>query len=314
MTYRFPSMSSYATFMMLTLDHSLGGSRITLTTLPLRTHHHLGPSTLEVTMSIPIFQVDAFAERPFEGNPAGVCLLPAPADAAWMQHVAAEMNLAETAFPLAEGDGFRLRWFTPQTEVKLCGHATLATAHILWEQGILAPDQEARFETLSGLLTARRVDDRVELDFPARPSFPHPPDWADAVVGSLGITPVGIEMSAEDVLVEAADEAAVRSVRPDFATLRTLPARGVIVTSRSSDPRFDFVSRFFAPAVGVDEDPVTGSSHTVLVPYWASRMAKQSFTAYQASARGGILHLRLAGDRVRIAGQAVTVIQGELVV
>jgi PhzF family phenazine biosynthesis protein len=267
-----------------------------------------------MVMSIPIFQVDAFAEEPFKGNPAGVCLLPAPADAAWMQNVAAEMNLAETAFPLPEGDGFRLRWFTPKVEVKLCGHATLATAHVLWETGILGPDREARFQTLSGLLTARRDGALVELDFPARPPLPKPPEWADAVVGALGIKPVSIGMSAEDVLFEAADEEAVRSIKPDFATLRSLPARGVIVTSRSSDKRFDFVSRFFAPAVGVDEDPVTGSSHTVLVPYWAGRLGRTSFTAFQASARGGVLYLRLEGDRVRIAGSAVTVIRGEILV
>lgn len=263
-------------------------------------------------MSIPIFQVDAFTEEPFKGNPAGVCLLRGPADASWMQNVAAEMNLAETAFPLPEGDGFRLRWFTPKVEVKLCGHATLATAHILWEQGVLAPDREARFQTLSGLLTARRAGDLIELDFPARPPLPKPPDWVEAVVGALGIKPVYIGMSAEYVLFEAADEEAVRAIRPDFATLRSLPARGVIVTSRSSDKRFDFVSRFFAPAVGVDEDPVTGSSHTVLVPYWAGRLGRKSFTAFQASGRGGVLHLRLEGDRVRIAGRAVTVIKGEL--
>ena len=262
-------------------------------------------------MSIPIFQVDAFTEEPFKGNPAGVCLLRGPAEASWMQSVAAEMNLSETAFPLAEGGGFRLRWFTPKVEVKLCGHATLATAHILWEQGVLAPDREARFQTLSGLLTARRDGELIELDFPARPPLPKPPDWAEAVVGALGIRPVYIGMSAEDILFEAADEEAVRGVRPDFEALRSLPARGIIVTSRSSDKRFDFVSRFFAPAAGVDEDPVTGSSHTTLVPYWADRLGRTSFLAYQASARGGVLHLRLEGERVRIAGRAVTVIRGE---
>ncbi|MGZ5488014.1 MAG: PhzF family phenazine biosynthesis protein [Candidatus Aminicenantales bacterium] len=271
-------------------------------------------------MSIPIYQVDAFTEEPFKGNPAGVCLLPGPAnpvvadEASWMQSVAAEMNLAETAFPLREGDGFRLRWFTPKVEVKLCGHATLATAHILWETGLVPADRELRFQTLSGLLTARRDGGLIELDFPSRPPLPKPPDWADAVVGALGIKPVYIGMSAEDILFEAASEGAVRSVEPDFATLRSLPARGVIVTSRSADSRYDFVSRFFAPAVGVDEDPVTGSSHTVLVPYWAGRLGKTTFTAYQASARGGILHLRLDGDRVKIAGKAVTVIKGELLV
>jgi PhzF family phenazine biosynthesis protein len=263
-------------------------------------------------MGIPIYQVDAFTEEPFKGNPAGVCLLDVPAEASWMQNVAAEMNVAETAFPLPEGDGFRLRWFTPKVEVRLCGHATLAAAHVLWEEGILPKDREARFETLSGLLTARRQGPEIELNFPSRPVNSQPPDWAEAVVGALGIKPSFIGMSAEDILIEAADEEAVRTVEPDFATLRSLPARGVIVTSRSSDPNFDFISRFFAPAVGVDEDPVTGSSHCVLTPFWAQRLGKAAMTAYQASARGGVLRVRLDGDRVRIAGRAVTIIHGEL--
>jgi PhzF family phenazine biosynthesis protein len=265
-------------------------------------------------MGIPIFQVDAFTDEAFKGNPAGVCLLKATAEASWMQNVAAEMNLAETAFPLPEGNGFRLRWFTPKVEVRLCGHATLATAHVLWEQGILAPGEEARFETLSGLLTARRDGDLIELNFPSRPVRPQPPDWAEAVVGALGVKPSFIGMSAEDILIEVADEQAVRSLEPDFAVLRSLPARGVIVTSRSADARFDFVSRFFAPAVGVNEDPVTGSSHCVLTPFWSQRLGKASMTAYQASHRGGVLELRLDGDRVRIGGRAVTVIKGEITV
>ncbi|HOW84956.1 MAG TPA: PhzF family phenazine biosynthesis protein [Candidatus Aminicenantes bacterium] len=265
-------------------------------------------------MAVPIYQVDSFTEEPFKGNPAGVCLLREPADPAWMQGVAAEMNVAETAFPLAEGDGFRLRWFTPKTEVRLCGHATLAAAHILWESGVLAPGREARFQTLSGLLTARRDGDLVELDFPARPPLPRAPEWIDAVAGALGLKPAAVVMSAEDVLFEAADEEAVRAVEPDFAVLRTLPARGVIVTSRAAGKGCDFVSRFFAPAVGIDEDPVTGSSHTVLVPYWAAKLGKTSFTARQLSARGGVLHLRLDGERVKIAGRAVTVIRGEILV
>jgi PhzF family phenazine biosynthesis protein len=265
-------------------------------------------------MGIPIFQVDAFTEEPFKGNPAGVCLLKAPAEAAWMQNVAAEMNLAETAFPLPEGSAYRLRWFTPKVEVRLCGHATLATAHILWEQGILAPEEEARFETLSGLLTARREGGDIELNFPSRPVTPQPPAWAEAAVGALGVKPSFMGMSAEDILIEVANEEGVRSLQPDFATLKSLPARGVIVTSRSADARFDFVSRFFAPAVGVNEDPVTGSSHCVLTPFWSQRLGKASMTAYQASARGGVLKVRLDNDRVRIAGRAVTVIKGEIAV
>ena len=265
-------------------------------------------------MAVPIYQVDSFTEEPFKGNPAGVCLLREPADPVWMQGVAAEMNVAETAFPLAEGDGFRLRWFTPKTEVRLCGHATLAAAHILWESGVLAPGREARFQTLSGLLTARRDGDLVELDFPARPPLPQAPEWIEAVVGALGLKPVSVVMSAEDILFEASDEEAVRAVEPDFAVLRALPARGVIVTSRAAGKDFDFVSRFFAPAVGIDEDPVTGSSHTVLAPYWAAKLGKTSFTARQLSARGRVLHLRLDGQRVKIAARAVTVIRGEILV
>lgn len=268
----------------------------------------------EAPVGIPIFQVDAFTEEPFKGNPAGVCLLKAPAEASWMQSVAAEMNLSETAFPLPEADGYRLRWFTPKVEVKLCGHATLATAHILWETGILAQNQEARFLTLSGLLTARRDGEWIELNFPSRPIQPGLPNWIDALVGALGVKPSFIGMSAEDVLIQVADEGTVWSLEPDFATIRALPARGVIVTSRAADARFDFVSRFFAPAVGVDEDPVTGSSHCVLTPFWAQRLGKPSMTAYQASSRGGVLRVRLDGDRVRIAGRAATVIKGELTV
>jgi PhzF family phenazine biosynthesis protein len=263
-------------------------------------------------MGIPLFQVDAFTAQPFKGNPAGVCLLEAPAEDSWMQNVAAEMNLAETAFLLPEGEEFGLRWFTPKVEVRLCGHATLATAHILWEEEILAKDEEARFRTLSGLLAARCDGEWIELDFPSRPVKSGLVDWTDALVGALGVKPSFIGLSAEDVLVEVAEEETVRSLEPDIPALTSLPVRGVIVTSRSSDRRFDFVSRFFAPAVGVNEDPVTGSSHCVLTPFWAQRLGKASMTAFQASARGGVLRVRIDNDRVRIAGRAVTVLRGEL--
>jgi PhzF family phenazine biosynthesis protein len=263
-------------------------------------------------MKTPIFQVDAFTAEPFKGNPAGVCLLRAAADPAWMQAVAREMNLAETAFPVPVSDGFGLRWFTPAVEVRLCGHATLAAAHVLWEEGILARDKVARFHTQSGLLTATKDGDWIVLDFPARPSRPESPTWTDRLVGALGVKPVRIEVSEEDILVEVDGDETVRGLEPEIAALRHIPARGVIVTSRSADPAFDFVSRFFAPAVGVDEDPVTGSSHCVLTPYWSKRLRKASLTAYQASARGGVLKVSLEGDRVRIAGRAVTVIRGTL--
>ncbi len=264
-------------------------------------------------MAIPIFQVDSFTEKPFAGNPAGVCLLSAPKEASWMQHVAAEMNLSETAFIWPEKEVFRLRWYTPQVEVELCGHATLASAHILWETGVLSDGREARFETLSGLLKARRDREGwIELDFPSRPVLPGSPAWVEDLVGALGIKPLGMGFSKEDALVEAADEETVRALQPDFQALRALPARGVIVTSRSYDPQFDFVSRFFAPAVGIDEDPVTGSAHCVLAPYWAGKFGKTEFVAAQVSARGGFLKVRLEADRVKISGRAVTVIKGEL--
>ena len=263
-------------------------------------------------MSIPLFQVDSFSAKPFRGNPAGVCLLERPAPAAWMQNVAKEMNLSETAFLVPEKGGFRLRWFTPRVEVKLCGHATLASAHILWEEGILPLGAQARFHTLSGLLTASRQGKWIELDFPARPVSPRPPSWAKALAAALRLKPLLIGRSQEDALVEVAGEGVVRKLRPDFQRLLGIPVRGVIVTSRASLKGFDFVSRFFAPAVGVDEDPATGSSHCALTPYWAAKLGKPEMLAYQASERGGVLKVRLEGKRVKIAGQAVTIFRAAL--
>jgi PhzF family phenazine biosynthesis protein len=260
--------------------------------------------------SLPLFQVDAFADRPFAGNPAAVCLLDGPADAAWMQSVAREMNLSETAFVHAAGDAWQLRWFTPAVEVELCGHATLATAHVLWETGRLDRATAARFATLSGVLTARQREGWIELDFPALPaqeSVP-PAGLADA----LGARPTWTGRSRFDALVEVASAAEVRALAPDFKVLAGVAVRGTIVTARSDDPRFDFVSRFFAPAAGVNEDPVTGSAHSVLTPYWGKQLGKAEMTGFQASARGGVVRVRLAGERVRIAGQAVTVLVGEL--
>lgn len=263
-------------------------------------------------MSIPIFQVDAFSSKPFRGNPAGVCLLHRPAPAAWMQNVAKEMNLSETAFLLPEKGAFRLRWFTPRVEVKLCGHATLASAHILWEEGILPLGLEARFLTRSGLLTAARKGQWVELDFPARPVGPKPPSWAKPLAAALGVKPAFVGRSSEDALVEVTGESAVRKLQPDFKRLAGLPLRGVIVTSRASTKGFDFVSRFFCPAVGIDEDPVTGSAHCVLAPFWAGRLGKLRLAAYQASERGGVLRVGLEGRRVKIGGQAITIFRAAL--
>lgn len=263
---------------------------------------------MQASDAVPFVQVDAFTATPFCGNPAAVCLLPAVRDAAWMQHVAAEMNLAETAFVLPQDDGFGLRWFTPTVEVDLCGHATLAAAHVLWETGKLGGHEQARFDTRSGVLTAARHGDWIELDFPATPDEPVeslPPDLAAA----LGDPPAYVGKSRFDYIVELDGEDRVRRLQPDFARLRELGGRGVIVTSRSAGSD-DFVSRFFAPAAGIDEDPVTGSAHCCLGPYWHRRLGKTSFLARQISARGGVLKVRLDGDRVKLEGQAVTTIRG----
>ncbi len=261
-------------------------------------------------MSLPLFQVDAFTDRPFAGNPAAVCLLNEPGDPAWMQRVASEMNLAETAFLCKQDDGYSLRWFTPAVEVDLCGHATLASAHTLWEQGYLTAGAQARFHTKSGLLTAEQQGDWIELNFPAKPE-----KAAESIPGlaeALGCTPTYVGMSQFDCLVEVESEAIVRALKPDFARLVAIPARGVIVTSRASTPGYDFVSRFFGPRVGVLEDPVTGSAHCVLGPFWGQRLGREQLTGYQASPRGGVVRVRLAGERVRLGGQAVTVLRGEL--
>src|SRR5213080_3546982 len=248
-------------------------------------------------MGLGIVQVDAFASRPFSGNPAGVCVLPAPRDERWMQDVAAEMNLAETAFLHPENEGYRLRWFTPTVEMALCGHATLASAHVLWEEGHLPADQQARFHTQSGLLTADHAGDWIELDF---------------LAAALRVGTRWIGRSKFDYLVEVDSEDVVRGLKPDLAALERVDARGIIVTSRAATPGFDFVSRFFAPQSGVPEDPVTGSAHCALAPYWCERLHRAELTGYQASPRGGVVRVRLAGDRVMLGGQAVTVLRGDL--
>ena len=262
-------------------------------------------------MSLDLFQIDAFTDRPFAGNPAAVCLLDGPRDAEWMQDVAREMNLSETAFLHPTGDGFGLRWFTPAIEVELCGHATLASAHVLWETGLLAPDDRARFHTLSGLLTAERQGDWIELDFPARPVDEVDPP--EGLAEALGKEPVFVGRSKYDYLLELSSEEAVRTADPDHRRLASLPVRGVIVTARASKEPFHFVSRFFAPGSGIDEDPVTGSAHCSLGPFWRERLGRDEFLAYQASARGGVVRVRVEGDRVKLGGQAVTVLRGRLV-
>jgi len=258
-----------------------------------------------------LIQVDAFTSEPFRGNPAAVCFLDRERDDAWMRNVAAEMNLAETAFLLPRGDGWSLRWFTPAVEVKLCGHATLGSAHALWEEGRLGANDVARFHTLSGLLTASRDGDWIELDFPAKAA--QEIAAPDGLLQSLGVEhPRYVGRNEFDYLVEVDSEDEVRALQPDFARLAQFPVRGVIVTSKTSIDGADFVSRFFAPAAGVPEDPVTGSAHCCLTPFWSARLGKTEMRARQVSKRGGELRVRLAGDRVKIGGQAVTTLRGEL--
>jgi PhzF family phenazine biosynthesis protein len=261
-------------------------------------------------MPQPIVQVDAFAARPFTGNPAGVCVLDQPRDEGWMQAVAMEMNLSETAFLARRDDGWSLRWFTPAVEVDLCGHATLASAHLLWQDGLLAEGAEARFHTRGGLLTARRDGEWIWMDFPAKPE--QAADAPESLARALGTEPVFVGRSQFDLLVELQSEAAVRALDPDQSLLKQVEARGIIVTARADGGEYDFVSRFFGPRVGIPEDPVTGSAHCVLAPYWARKLGRGQLVGYQASARGGIVRLKVDGDRVILGGQAVTVLRGTL--
>lgn len=261
-------------------------------------------------MTLPIFQVDAFTDKPFAGNPAAVCLLSDERPDAWMQQVAAEMNLSETAFVRRQDEGFRLRWFTPKVEVDLCGHATLASAHVLWQERQARPDEAIRFHSRSGVLTAARTEDLIELDFPLVPEQPAEPPAG--LADALGVTFVYVGKGRFDYLLEVESEAILRGLTPNFGLLRRLPVRGLIVTSRSSRSEFDFVSRFFAPGAGIDEDPVTGSAHCCLAAYWRKKLHKETFVAYQASARGGVVRVRISGERAILGGQAVTVTKGEL--
>jgi PhzF family phenazine biosynthesis protein len=263
-----------------------------------------------------LLQIDAFTDAPFRGNPAAVCLLDSSTtgrepDDAWMQSVASEMNLSETAFLRRRDDGdWSLRWFTPAVEVDLCGHATLASAHALWEEGLLQSGDTARFQTRSGLLTAARDGEWIELNFPATPS--EAAQSPEGLLESLDVQPLYVGRSRFDYLVEVGSEEEVRALQPDYGQLRRVRARGVIVTSRATTAGYDFVSRWFGPQSGVDEDPVTGSAHCTLAPNWSSRLDRSNMTAYQASPRGGVLRVALDGDRVRIAGRAVTVLRGDL--
>jgi PhzF family phenazine biosynthesis protein len=262
-------------------------------------------------MSTPLFLVDAFTNRPLAGNPAAVCLPDARADAAWMQSIAAEMNQAETAFIFRRADGeWDLRWFTPTVEVELCGHATLASAHVLWTTNRVTPDAPIRFHTQSGVLTCTQADGRIEMDFPAEPAkeIQSPAEEAFA----LGATPIFVGRNRMDLLVVLASADEVRNLAPDISLVAKIKGRGVIVTARSDVPEEDFVSRFFAPQSGVAEDPVTGSAHCCLGPYWAGVLGKNELVGHQVSKRGGRVAVRCVGNRVMLGGMAVTVVEGQL--
>ncbi len=261
----------------------------------------------------PLYQVDAFTERPFAGNPAAVVLLDQMPDNEWLQHVAAEMNLSETAFvaPLQDGS-FELRWFTPVAEVDLCGHATLATAHVLWETGAVEPSENVAFETAGGVLGAERDGAFILLDFPTEPA--EEIEDRMGLAAALGVRPVFVGSSRLDFLVELPDEASVRGLDPDMHAIEQIGMRGVIVTAKAHGDAYDFVSRYFAPRFGIPEDPVTGSAHCVLGPYWMERLGKNPLIGYQASARGGTVGVEVSGDRVKLRGRAVTIFSGNLYV
>ena len=260
-----------------------------------------------------IIQVDAFTSKSFAGNPAAVCVLTSPQDDRWMQSVAAEMNLSETAFLIKQEQHYSLRWFTPATEVPLCGHATLASAHVLWTEGYASTGQKLQFATKSGILTAQYQNDWIELNFPANRSQEIPP--ITKLADALGVPLKTVSYNSLGYLVEISTVERVKQLQPNFTLLNQLPISKVVVTCKAeTDSEYDFISRFFAPGVGIDEDPVTGSAHCCLAPYWRDRLHQDQFLAYQASSRGGVVKINYdGGERVMLQGQAVTVMRGELV-
>lgn len=262
-------------------------------------------------MGILIYQVDAFAEEIFKGNPAGVCILERAADEEWMQNIAMEMNLSETAFLYPLNEGYNLRWFTPEAEVDLCGHATLASAHILWETGILNKKEDAVFFTKSGRLSARKDGEYILLNFPSEAD--KQVEVPEGLIECLGVQILYVGKNRMDYIVEVENDEVARKLKPNFEMMKKIDTRGIIVTSLSSDARYDFVSRFFVPSIGINEDPVTGSAHCCLAPFWEKRLNKKEFMAYQVSKRGGELIVSLSEneDRVYIGGKAITVFCAE---
>ncbi len=261
-------------------------------------------------MTMSIFQVDAFTSEAFCGNPAGVVILTKKMPDQWIQGVALEMNLSETAFILKEKDSFSLRWFTPKVEVDLCGHATLASAHVLFEKSYLEHNETVNFDTLSGRLCASVSDGWITLDFPCLSLEQIP--VSEKISQALGFSPNSVYKTDVNILIEMSDPQSVKGFTPNFSKLAELPYQGLIITARGDDGRYDFVSRYFAPRAGIDEDPVTGSAHCSLAPYWVPRLNKNKFDAYQVSKRGGNIKVELVNDRVLLTGQAVTIFSGSL--
>jgi len=262
-------------------------------------------------MIVDFFQVDSFTDKPYSGNPAAVCILNDNPTEEWMKFVAREMNLSETAFIVPKSDNsFDLKWFTPLKEVDLCGHATLAAAHILWEKNILKTNENVRFQTRSGLLTCKKINNRIEMDFPAEEV--KDATAPDELIEGLKINPLYVGKNRFGYLVEVESEEIVNNLNPELDLLKKVDMLGVAVTSRSDSEKYDFVSRFFAPAYGIDEDPVTGSSHCCLAPYWSKKLGKNELDACQTSKRRGELSLRLVDDRVFIIGDAITVFEGKI--
>ncbi len=260
-------------------------------------------------MELKLYTVDAFTDKPFAGNPAAVCILEKELTETQMKNIAFEMNLSETAFVLNQGDVYSLRWFTPDSEVDLCGHATLATSHILWQTGLHDKSGTILYKTRSEILKARQVNGKIELDFPIDKEYRI--DIPGALVETLGAKPTYLGKTKWSYLAEMDSEETVRNIKPDFDMMETLEAWGVMITARSASKEFDFISRFFAPRKGVKEDPVTGSAHCALGPYWANKLGKNTLNAYQASARGGSLVVIIDGERVKLLGSAVTILEGK---
>ncbi|ELP31166.1 PhzF family phenazine biosynthesis protein [Rhodopirellula baltica] len=266
---------------------------------------------------ISIWQVDAFTSKPFGGNPAAICILPEFPSDEWMQDLAGEMNLSETAFLVRESDRstYQLRWFTPNVEVDLCGHATLASAHVLWEQGLVAKGSEIRFQTRSGELVCSQSDRGITLDFPASDcSLVDDEKLSSDLKSAFGITKATVYQTAFDLMMVVQSGESVMELRPNYQALKDIPTRGVIVTSQDDRDGIDFVSRFFAPRCGIDEDPVTGSAHCCLAPYWSKRLGINPLVGHQASRRGGMVRCEVDDARVLLTGDAVTVLEGRLMI